>query len=170
MMAGLLTRGSWLACSFPPRLGQWILQVRSPLTVAGAVTDLAANAYTTPYSLFIRRSLHLPEPSALGWQKGGMVSRTETPLCGPFPNEGHCHVGALKGNPTEQKRWTANERAPGRGNERRCMLRQEACIPYGDITPTASLAGTCYSIGMCGKQTIQNMGGGCGKVVSRRRK
>ncbi len=30
------------------------LQVRSPLTVAGAVTGLAADAYTSPYSLFTR--------------------------------------------------------------------------------------------------------------------
>lgn len=57
-MAGLLTRGSGLA---PPSHAHRNLGSghsgsggHSPLTVAGAVTDLAAVAYTTPYSLFTR--------------------------------------------------------------------------------------------------------------------
>ena len=69
-MAGLLTCGSLLACAFPSHRGTVALQGRSPLTVAGAVTDLAAVAYTLPYSLFIRRRLcALPEPSPPVWTK-----------------------------------------------------------------------------------------------------
>ncbi|TWI93301.1 hypothetical protein JM93_00857 [Roseibium hamelinense] len=36
-----------------PGFPQWRFQVRSPLTVAGAVTDLAPDGYTAPCSLFI---------------------------------------------------------------------------------------------------------------------
>jgi hypothetical protein len=37
----------------PTPWGSGLLQQCSPLTVAGAVTDLAPIGYTTPYSLFI---------------------------------------------------------------------------------------------------------------------
>jgi hypothetical protein len=60
------------------------LQGRSPLTVAGAVTDLAAVAYTLPYSLFIRRRLcALPEPSSPVWTKarGFVKTRTRPVTC-----------------------------------------------------------------------------------------
>ncbi len=54
-MAGLLTCGSWLphlpGASAPVAFG-----ARSPLTVAGAVTDLAPDSYTAPCSLLIRGS------------------------------------------------------------------------------------------------------------------
>lgn len=50
--AGLLTCGSWLG--WPSRAwAQWLFQLRSPLTVAGAVTVLAPYGYTSPYSLLL---------------------------------------------------------------------------------------------------------------------
>ena len=53
LMAGLLTRGSWLAPPSRLRVGSGT-GGRSPLTVAGAVVDLAPVGYTAPHSLFTR--------------------------------------------------------------------------------------------------------------------
>jgi hypothetical protein len=65
-----------VACpAFPacrkPRARPVALGGRSPLTVAGAVTELAAFAYTTPYSLFTRPRVVWPG--------------TIAPICAPEP-------------------------------------------------------------------------------------
>lgn len=52
-MAGLLTRGSQFARSFPSLTLSGDHRGHSPLTVAGAVTVLARFGSSSPYSLFI---------------------------------------------------------------------------------------------------------------------
>lgn len=51
LMAGLLTRV--FIPLYLPNLGQWFPQGHFSLTVAGTVTVLAPNGYTSPYSLLI---------------------------------------------------------------------------------------------------------------------
>ena len=43
----------WACLRLPAPSGQWLSQGRSPLTVAGAVADLVADAYASPRSLLI---------------------------------------------------------------------------------------------------------------------
>jgi hypothetical protein len=77
LMAGLLTRGSQLPRTFPDMVSSGSFRGRSPLTVAGAVTDLAPFGYTAPCSLFISSALGVREPS-----------RAQNPfrLCGSIMN------------------------------------------------------------------------------------
>mgnify|MGYP006174223783 CR=1 FL=1 len=58
-------------------MGQWRIGGRSPLTVAGAVTDLAAVAYTTPYSLFTR-------PRLWPATRAAAIARATLPYCDLF--------------------------------------------------------------------------------------
>jgi len=50
ILAGLLTCGSGLGWTFPPFWGSGLCQLRSPLTVAGAVVDWAQEPHHIPYS------------------------------------------------------------------------------------------------------------------------
>lgn len=81
MMAGLLTCGSPLSRTFPgwpTGLSQWSCRGRSPLTVAGAVTDLAKAA---PCSHFIQPTQRRREPSLAGKRASPCRSSAKTPLC-----------------------------------------------------------------------------------------
>ena len=60
VMAGLLTRGSMLPRTFPDNWSSGSYRGRSPLTVAGAVTDLA-HKKAAPCSLFISSAVAASE-------------------------------------------------------------------------------------------------------------